>query len=628
MRDEAPSGRLRVGHLLCGLPFWLLDLLKRRRRLCLYSGLFVVAALLLTPLLLLRAEERLAARLHQEAERHGLLLQFDSLTLGLWPAAQVRGVTLGRPDGTRVSCDSLRLYPALWGRGWLGPLIRVRVERTVALLPRRTRITLLPSTWDVRPTRRSITARLRRGAETLEISRQRQTRAPLRVRAAGLRSCELFTLEIGSRIRPCLGTVKGEAELSQPDASSWHVELHGGAAGASIRALARNADTGDGPPPPPGTATDIQAQLSLTWHAREERLSIETARLESAGAIVSAKAVVQHATRDPEIDLTVVLERIDFARLLPAAGIAPPTGPGGLGSLSLQASVVGRALEPRSFVVKERVDFVPPSAPAPEILRLRGPFTHHATNARGQRRVIIVAPTSPDFIPLEEVPALFLRGLLISEDASFYGHRGVDLSSIPAALAMNWRQGGALRGASTITQQLAKNLFLSRQKSVTRKLQELVLALLIETTLGKQRILEIYLNIIEWGPNLYGLRPAARHYFGLEPSELSPKQMAFLITLIPGPIKYQRSIASGSPTPAFESLMARLLTKLRSVDAITEEEYQTALAEPVTLSSALPALEPSSDPPDEGEDMEDSLDSQANQSDLVGIGPRAAEAAP
>src|SRR4029079_9752729 len=130
--------------------------------------------------------------------------------------------------------------------------------------------------------------------------------------------------------------------------------------------------------------------------------------------------------------------------------------------------------------------------------------------------------------------------------AGFYAHRGIDLAELPAAIVENWTRGGAFRGASTITQQLAKNLFLSREKRLGRKLRELSLALLLEAALGKQRILEIYLNVIEWGPDLYGLRPAARRYFHKEPAELTPRQMAFLVALIPGPIKYQRSFASGT----------------------------------------------------------------------------------
>jgi membrane peptidoglycan carboxypeptidase len=172
-----------------------------------------------------------------------------------------------------------------------------------------------------------------------------------------------------------------------------------------------------------------------------------------------------------------------------------------------------------------------------------------------------------------------VRTLLLAEDSAFFSHAGLDLSELPKALAANLTQGGAVRGASTITQQLAKNLFLSREKSLTRKLQELVLAFLPESALGKDRILEIYLNVIEWGPGLHGLRPAARHYFGKEPQQLSPKEMAFLVVLIPGPIKYQRSFNQGALSSGLEPLVANLLAKLRSVDALSEEEYAAALDE-------------------------------------------------
>ena len=165
----------------------------------------------------------------------------------------------------------------------------------------------------------------------------------------------------------------------------------------------------------------------------------------------------------------------------------------------------------------------------------------------------------------------------LREDASFYGHRGIDLRELPTALLTNWSRGGAARGASTITQQLAKNLFLSRDKQLGRKLQELAITFLLESALGKDRILEIYLNIIEWGPGLHGLRPAARRYFGREPRALTPAEMAFLVTIIPGPIKYQSSFAHGMPGPGLSLLIEDLLAKLHSVDAISEEEYRQAL---------------------------------------------------
>ena len=118
--------------------------------------------------------------------------------------------------------------------------------------------------------------------------------------------------------------------------------------------------------------------------------------------------------------------------------------------------------------------------------------------------------------------------------------------------------------------------------------RSLAITFLLESALRKDRILEIYLNIIEWGPDLRGLRPAAHTYFGREPQALTPAEMAFLVTIIPGPIKYQSSFAHGSPGPGLRSLIDELLGKLRSVDAIGEEEYRRALGEPIVVASGRP----------------------------------------
>jgi monofunctional biosynthetic peptidoglycan transglycosylase len=224
----------------------------------------------------------------------------------------------------------------------------------------------------------------------------------------------------------------------------------------------------------------------------------------------------------------------------------------------------------------------------PGIARLRGDFIFSSAEGAGPHRPIDVSYASPDFIALRDIPPLFVRTLLLAEDAGFYGHRGIDLRELPTALLTNWSRGSAARGASIITQQLAKNLFLSRDKQLGRKLEELAITFLLESALGKNRILEIYLNIIEWGPDLRGLRPAALAYFAREPQALTPAEMAFLVAIIPGPIKYQSSFAHGSPGPGLRALIDALLGKLHSVDAIGEEEYQRALAEPIVIAGRPP----------------------------------------
>jgi membrane peptidoglycan carboxypeptidase len=294
---------------------------------------------------------------------------------------------------------------------------------------------------------------------------------------------------------------------------------------------------------------------------------------------------------ESRLELTAAVEGLDLARLFTALVLEPPVGGEALGSLGAEVSASGPVGDPVSLAVTQRLDFTPPARLPPELLRLRGDFTHTVTAFDGSERTIEVSPSSSDFIARADVPPLFVQTLLLAEDAAFFSHRGLDLTELPKALAANLARGSTVRGASTITQQLAKNLFLSREKSVKRKLQELVLAFLLESALGKDRILEIYLNVIEWGPGLYGLRPAARHYFAKEPRALTPKEMAFLVVLIPSPIRYQRSFVEGALSPGLEPLVANLLAKLRSVEALSEEEYAAALAETLAFRREVGAVD-------------------------------------
>jgi hypothetical protein len=308
-----------------------------------------------------------------------------------------------------------------------------------------------------------------------------------------------------------------------------------------------------------------------------------------AGADLSGSMTLR-MDNDPSVDLALGVRQLDFGRLLGAAGLAVPESlglaPGGddLGTASIEVGVRGHLSEPAALAVSQKIKFSPPGKMPLAISRLRRDFVFGSDDGPGPHRPVDVSLSSPDFIALGDVPPLFVRTLLLSEDAGFYGHSGIDLRELPSALLTNWSRGGAARGASTITQQLAKNLFLSRDKEVGRKLQELAITFLLESALGKDRILEIYLNVIEWGPDLRGLRPAARHYFDCEPQALTPAQMAFLVAIIPGPIKYQRSFARGTPGPGLRLLIDNLLAKLRSVDAIGEEEYQQALSETIVVA--------------------------------------------
>ena len=127
------------------------------------------------------------------------------------------------------------------------------------------------------------------------------------------------------------------------------------------------------------------------------------------------------------------------------------------------------------------------------------------------------------------------RAVLVAEDSRFFEHDGVDLEELKKSIEINIERGGAIRGGSTITQQLAKNLYLSPSKNPIRKLRELIITRRMEAALSKARILEIYLNVIEWGDGIWGAEAAARNYFGVSASSLSREQAALLAGAIINP---------------------------------------------------------------------------------------------
>lgn len=138
----------------------------------------------------------------------------------------------------------------------------------------------------------------------------------------------------------------------------------------------------------------------------------------------------------------------------------------------------------------------------------------------------------------EQIADDLKRAVLISEDARFMEHIGFDWRGIRHAIERNEEAGRAVAGGSTVTQQLAKNLFLSSEKSYARKIQEALIALMLEATLSKKRILELYLNTAQWGNRLFGAQAASRHYFDVDAQTLGPAQAAQLAVLLPRPSYY------------------------------------------------------------------------------------------
>ena len=144
------------------------------------------------------------------------------------------------------------------------------------------------------------------------------------------------------------------------------------------------------------------------------------------------------------------------------------------------------------------------------------------------------------WVPYERISVQLKRAVIASEDARFTEHEGVDWEAIEKAYKENLRRGKPARGGSTITQQLAKNLFLSPERSYLRKVQELMITYMIEALWDKRRILEVYLNVVEWGEGLFGAEAAARHYYGVGAAQLNGEQASRLAAYLPNPKRYGR----------------------------------------------------------------------------------------
>jgi monofunctional biosynthetic peptidoglycan transglycosylase len=142
------------------------------------------------------------------------------------------------------------------------------------------------------------------------------------------------------------------------------------------------------------------------------------------------------------------------------------------------------------------------------------------------------------WVPLSRISRELQRAVIVAEDATFYHHHGFDWEGIRGAATRNWDRGELRRGGSTITQQLAKNLYLSPEKNLLRKIHEAAITRALEERLTKKRILELYLNVVEWGKGIYGAEAAAQHHFGKSAQDLAPAEAALLAAVLPSPRRY------------------------------------------------------------------------------------------
>lgn len=197
------------------------------------------------------------------------------------------------------------------------------------------------------------------------------------------------------------------------------------------------------------------------------------------------------------------------------------------------------------------------------------------------------------WVELGDVSRVAVGAIVVSEDWAFYSHNGFDANQIREAVATDLEKGKFARGASTITQQVIKNCFLEQDKSLWRKLKEIILAVQVEKKVSKRRILETYLNIAEWGEGVFGIGPAARRYFGKHPSQLTAKEGAFLAMLLPSPKRYANSFHARKLTDYARQRIDDILSKMNQARYLTDEERSAARGLPLSFealeSESLPS---------------------------------------
>ena len=195
---------------------------------------------------------------------------------------------------------------------------------------------------------------------------------------------------------------------------------------------------------------------------------------------------------------------------------------------------------------------------------------------QGDYHSFVVGPKNRYWTSSARIPAEMKWAVILAEDSNFYKHEGFDVKAIKNAIKYDLEKKSLKRGASTITQQTAKNLFLSREKTITRKLKEIYLAYRMEQELTKGRIIEFYLNVVELGPMVYGIGHGAQYYFGKPVSALTPRECAFLAAMLPGPRLAYNPYKNLGKVLKRSDMILRLL---RQKGVLGEAEYQAALAQ-------------------------------------------------
>ncbi|MFT5431245.1 MAG: hypothetical protein ACI9OJ_001924 [Myxococcota bacterium] len=363
----------------------------------------------------------------------------------------------------------------------------------------------------------------------------------------------------------------------------------------------------------PVDGLEVEAEVTLDFDPEANRFTLDAPRIQIANkAHIRLAATVENLDADmPKLDVRLRLPSQpcdDVISAIPPVMIRRLEGMRLRGNMAAHLDFSVDLLKPRTYKHDLDVDLrhckVVEFGNA-DVRRLNRRFVHRVIE-KGEDIGVLVGPGTGHFRPLNRIPKHVQMGALHTEDHSFFRHSGFRPPLMRRAVIMNLEGGRYVYGGSTITQQLVKNLFLSREKTLTRKLEEAIIVWLLERHLTKQRILELYLNCIEYGPKIYGIQNAAKAYFGKNVEELEPIEGAFLMGLKPYPWSGWNQFERGWMKSWWHRRVKKIMIGMEKSGWITAEELEMGRAygwEPIFLTSKnrrrpeLPPVEP--EPTDE-----------------------------
>ncbi len=374
-----------------------------------------------------------------------------------------------------------------------------------------------------------------------------------------------------------VGTLSAELELGASSAEQINIE-------GSLR-LRELALASERIAPEPVENINLDVRGKGVWHPGDRLLQIESGKVRMGKTQVLIEGELERTPEHYRVDLTARLPPTSCNEVI---GAIPEDVLGSLArfewsgnwSALTQVSLDSRDLEATELSIRVRNLCQFESTPRwVRVERFQEPFRHRVVEPDETVFEMRTGPGTAYWVAFADISPFMPPAVISHEDGAFYDHGGFAPWAIRDALVRNLQEGRYVVGASTISMQLAKNLYLQRQKTIARKVQEVILTWWLENALDKDEILELYFNVIEYGPGVYGLRHAAAYYFGREPIELSPAESAFLACMLPSPKTYHVSYERGALTRSMKNRMRRLLEHMAQRERIGPEALAYGLAE-------------------------------------------------